>query len=325
VNLSQYFSFILCGLFLLPSTTVQASDQGLMTSLLGRYKVEAKPLDTVLKTTDRDQLSKAQFNSGLGLMFSNTLFDVNLDYVLKGNMKRAEEVDAGSLSQALSASMRSSMLNDIFAIDASIDADSAVAADGDAYHYKITPGFSRSLFNLADLDVKYNYQLSKLDAGVMAQETKGYSLGLNGAMRKGRLLWKGLYSESDLYKDQVLSNENTELFDFNSSYRLVKDLLVEFRSAIKNQTLFNGAVDQQYSEKRFGAGISWSPSERYELSLHVNHVDQSRYQRDDVFGTGLFTWSPKHDLELSLGYGDDLLDGGGRGFLFSTKLDLDKS
>ncbi|ARN72683.1 hypothetical protein BST96_00275 [Oceanicoccus sagamiensis] len=289
----------------------------------GQYALQAKSLDTEVVGTEKDELAKAQFNSGLGLAMSNSLFDINVDYLFKGHVEDAGDNDKGDLSQALSASMRSALLNDLLAVDANIQADSLIDVAGNAYHYAVTPGFSRSFYNLFDMDMAYNYRLVKPSDIHLLEETKGYSVGLNGSMDQGRLVWQGKYSDSDMFRDQALDVETTRLFDFTSSYRLIEDLSLELKGLIKNLTQFDNGSNQTENEKHFGAGFLWSPSEKYSFSLNLNQVNKSTDGNQDIFGGGKITWSPKPDLDLSLGYGDDLQDGS-RGLMFSTKLDLDK-
>lgn len=320
----QYSAVVLSSVLFLPSYYVQAFGDKLVLEPVGLYAIEAKPFDTVLVPTDKDQLQKAQFNSGLVVALSNPLFDVNVDYALTGNMEKAGDTDLGTLSQTVTASMRSSLLNDILSIDAQIDADSAVYSQGDIYHYTISPGFSRSIYKLADLNVNYRYKLAKPSAVDRVEEQKEYSLGLSGTIGKGRLVWSGLYSESELSQSQWLNAENTELINFNSSYRLFTDLHVELSSAIKHRTLLNSSDNEVISEKRFGAGLSWSPAADYSFVVNINKVENSSLQENDLYGEGKFIWSPKHDLELSLGYGDELQNGV-RGFIFSTKINFDES
>lgn len=310
---------LLCGA-LLSGHSLQASD----ALHLGQYALLANPLDTELVGTENDKLSRARFNSGLGLALSNPLFDINVNYLLSAHLQEAGDSDQGDLSQVLTASMYSGLLNKWFSVDASIKADSVSDTDGDSYHYVITPGFSRSINKLIDLDMAYNYKLAKPAELALLEETRGYSVGLNGSMGNGRLVWQGLYSESDLFRDQSLQLETTELLDFNSSYRLVSDLHFEFKSLIKNKTLLDNDSFQDKSEKHFGAGLLWSPNERYSFSLNVNKVEHTALEQETVYGGGKFTWSPKRDLDVSLGYGDEWQDGS-RGVVFSTKLDLDKS
>ncbi len=289
----------------------------------GQYALQTKSLDTEVVGTEKDELAKAEFNSGLGLAMSNSLIDINVDYLFKGQVEDAGESDKGDLSQALTASMRSGVLNELLAVDAKIQADSLIDVAGDAYHYAITPGFSRSVYDLFDVDMAYNYRLVKPSDINLLEETKGYSVGLNGSMDAGRLIWQGKYSDSDMFREQALDVETTRLFDFTSSYRLIEDLSLELKGLIKNLTQFENGSNQTENEKHFGAGFLWAPSEKYTFSLNVNRVNKSADGNQDVFGGGKFTWSPKPDLDVSLGYGDDLQDGT-RGVMFSTKLDLDK-
>ncbi len=306
------------GLLMFSSALVQAVDDRFLVN----YALQSKPLDTVYIPTETNKLSEAQFKSGLGLALRHQLFNIKFDYNLKGLVQRADSTDQGQLSQTLNATMRSKALNDLLAVNAAINADSVLFKGGDSYRYKVTPSFSRSIYNVANVNVKYNYALAKPSPVAFAKETKGYSLALKGS--KGRLVWGGTYSESNISWDQLLRTESIEAIDFNSRYRLVSDLHLELSSTIKNSVKLNGARHQAFNEKHVGAGISWAPSDEYSFALKVNKVDGSRFSEEEYYGGGAVTWKPKHDFKLSLGYRDQLTDGA-HGLILSTKLDLDKS
>lgn len=319
MSTTHYLHTTLCGCLLLACQSLHAYE----AFNFGQYTLQAKSLNTEVVATEQDELAKARFNSGLGLAMSNPLFDINMDYLFKGQVEDAGASDVGDLSQALSASMRSGLLNELLAVDAKIQADSLMDVAGGAYHYTITPAFSRSVYKLFEMDMAYSYRLVKLSDVNLLEETKGYSIGLNGSMGQGRWLWQGKYSDSAMLRDQALDVETTRLFDFTFSYRLIEDLSLELKGLIKNLTQFENGSNQTEDEKHLGAGFLWAPSEKYSFSLNVNQVNKSADGNQDIFGGGKFTWSPKPDLDLSLGYGDDLQDGT-RGVMFSTKLDLDK-
>jgi hypothetical protein len=319
VTFSQFPALTLGSVLVLFAGIVQASD----SDLLINYDLKPRFLESAFSPSETNQLDKAEFNTGLGLALGNRLLDFSADYSFQGSLKRDGETDQGQLSQSLKASIRSIVLNDWLAVDAVVDADTAFMDGGDVYHYKITPSFSRPIYDLADLSVQYNYLLAKPSSAGLVKETKGYALDLNGAMANGRLIWQGTYSDSSVFKGEAVLAESTEKIDFSSSYRLIKDLYLDISSTIKNRMMPGRAEDSSFSEKHYGAGISWSLLDKYSFALNVNKTDKSRPGRDQYYG-GAVTWTPKKDFELSLDYGNQLEDGT-RGLVFSTKVDLEGS
>jgi hypothetical protein len=92
-----------------------------------------------------------------------------------------------------------------------------------------------------------------------------------------------------------------------------------------DETRFDGGLENApYTETRYGAGPDWSPSRFYSVAFQVNHLEESRQETENVFGSGTVSWFPQPNLEFTLSYGDQLVEGA-RGVLFSTKIDLGDS
>ena len=85
-----------------------------------------------------------------------------------------------------------------------------------------------------------------------------------------------------------------------------------------------GDTEDNYAEKRYGAGIAWSPRENYSVAFRVNRLDESRSSDTEFLRSGEISWTPRRNLEFSLNYGDQLVEGE-RGVMISTRLKLDRS
>ena len=290
------------------------------------YSIKPRLFDSQFVTEDSSEIKEARLQSGLGLAVKNKLLDVSLDYNVEGLLKEEEgSIDENTFQQKLGASLRSNMLNDLLGLDARLSADSTVTQGGDGYRYRIVPGFSKSIEDLADISFRYEYELDKASAASQEKEKLGYAMGLKGQSRDGRLTWKGDYVSSDHFEGGLVQTQSTELLKFQSRYQLVKDLHLELSSAVKDETLFAGGLENDiYTEKRYGAGLSWSPSRHYSLAFKVNKLDESRYDQQEVYGSGTVSWFPQRNLEFSLSYGDHLVEGG-RGVMLNTRINLGES
>jgi hypothetical protein len=276
-------------------------------------------------TAESEEIKTAKLNSGLGVALAYGDVQVAVNYNLQGLLK-ADQTMLGedNLSQLLKASVRSKALDQALGVKANFSADSMVKSGGDIYRYRVTPGFSKSLADLAALNFKYEYQLNKPSAQAIEQEKRGYALGLKGSARQGRVNWSSAYTATSEYRDRVLLTKSTEVLGFKSSIVIVPQMKLELSSAIKQQTIFKGSTDDASIEKRYGAALAWSPSESYSLALKLNKLEQSRQEREEYFGSGSVSWFPKPNLEFSLDYGDQLVEGA-RGLMITTRLDLGPS
>ena len=102
-------------------------------------------------------------------------------------------------------------------------------------------------------------------------------------------------------------------------------LRFEFTGRSKNETVFSrGLHHENFNVTRYAAGLAWSPSQYYSVAVKVNRLSESRKDNEDVFGSGILSWFPNDDLELTVSYGDHPI-GGARAFMLGTKIDLSGS
>ncbi|MEP5765246.1 MAG: hypothetical protein ABJ308_11670 [Halieaceae bacterium] len=290
-----------------------------------RASFTPKLLSLELKEDEQDNLQEARINSGLGLALQNDLLEFALDYQLQSRLQDHGRFDENVLSQQLGASLHSSALNELLGLDADIHAGSTIKAGGDAYQYRIAPAVSKSIADLARLSVAYEYSLDKASAAAEEQQKTGYSMGLNGSVRNGRLTWKGNYRSTDTYAARLDQVQSIELLEFESRYQLIPELSLEVSGANKDETLFDeGLANEIVTETRYGAGLAWSPSAHYSVAFKVNRLDETRHKQDEVFGSGAVSWFPQPNLEFKLSYGDHLVEGA-RGLMLSTRIDLNDS
>lgn len=299
------------------------------TSTSLNYVFQSKLFDTQYTSTEQDQFSEAQFSSGLDLLLSNRLLNATIDYTLLGHIQDYRESVKSSFSQMLKTSLHSIALNNLLGVDANLKADTLTQENGNSFQYNVTPGFSKSLYNQDNinvgLDVKYNYTLHKPTVTDLEGENKGYSLGLNGHIDNGRFSWETVYSDSALSRGKNVPSENTKRLDFNSRYKLVTDMHLEFSGALKNQRSVEDTISHELNQTAYGAGIAWSPSSEYSLAFKINKIDnQILPEQQRLFGSGSIIWTPRKNLKFSVDYGDQIVEGN-RGLLFSTKLDLGKN
>lgn len=289
------------------------------------YSLQPNLLSSDYRVAESTGDKEARLSSGLGVAIENNLVAVSLDYKLQSSLKNEGMVNADMFSQQMGASLHSSALNQLLGMSAGIDADSSLAVGGDSYRYRIIPGISKSISNLADVSIKYEYVLDKASAEAAELEKKAFSMGVNGSLQGGRLTWQGDYVSSNVFEDGLAQTQSTEEMRFQSRYQLVSDLHLELSSAIKDETLFSGGLeDDVYTERRYGAGVAWSPSRHYSLAFRLNKLDETRYNQAEVFGSGRVSWFPQRNLEFSLSYGDQLIDGA-RGLMLKTRIALGES
>ena len=272
-----------------------------------------------VKEGEHDRLEEARFKSALGLKVDSGLLQLAVDYKLQSRLK--DRTDKAAVTQQLGASLYSSALNEMLGLNADIKAGSTIKAGGDAWVYSITPGFSKSLSELGSFSLQYEYLLDKAGAQAIEKEKMGYRMGLNGSAREGRLTWVGNYRSTDVYGG-VEQLKSTELLEFESRYQLVPALQLRISGRSRDETLFSGGLENAvYTETRYGAGVSWSPSPEYSLAFKVSRLDESRTRQNEVFGSGTVSWFPQRNMAFTLSYGDHLVEGE-RGVMFSTTIDL---
>lgn len=294
--------------------------------LSGTQLCTASGLNLAIKpgmfTQEASHAPGTPLKSGLGLAVKHELLNVNLDYDFQLKVDEQGLATGENTSQRLGASVRSSLLDRMFGVKSHIKTDSVLRAGGDVYNHKISPGFSRPLLNLATLDVGYQYLLNKASVEAVEKQQQSYSLGLKGSLGDGHLNWSGAYNSSDTFEDRALLTQSTETFRFRTDYRLAPGMKLLLTSAHKQETRFKGSGDNILAESRYGAGLSWTPSGRYALDLKVDRQQLSTTGEDNLLRSGTLSWFPRHDLALALNYGDQLIEGG-RGVMFTTRLDLE--
>lgn len=288
------------------------------------YSIEPSLFQAQWIGSDSQELQEARFNSGLELALRHDLVQLAVDYKLESLLQDEGALDDEALSQIMGATLRSDVLNQFLGMDAGINASSKVTAGGDVYHYRVRPGVSTNLHDLADLTLHYQYQLDKTGAEAVAKEKRGLVMGLAGTLQQGRLSWDGAWESFNEFADRLTHTRSTDLFKFRTRYQVARELLFELSSAVKQETLFATADNSINSERLYGAGVAWTPSAEYSLSFKVNRLDKTLYGEQEVFGSGSLNWFPQRNLSFSLGYGDQLIDGE-RGLLFTTQIDLDNT
>jgi hypothetical protein len=264
-----------------------------------------------------------RLQSGLGLALQNRLIKLAVDYNVHGLLSEQGTVKEDSMSQQVAASIRSALLNRILGLHTGVKLDSQVQSGGDKYQHRISPSVSRSLFDVARLEIKYQYLLNKASAQAVEKQQRGYTLGLNGVLHDGRLTWSGTYTAADTYTDQSLPTRSTEQLKLKSTYRFIPGLQLELSSDIKYQAVATakGGDNNDFAQRRYGAGLTWSPSEHYSLAFKVKRQEQSRTGEQALLRSGSLSWLPRSDISISLNYGDQLVEGS-PGVVFSTKLPL---
>lgn len=274
-------------------------------------------LSVEMKPAEGEGLQEARFGSGMGLQLSTGILQLSMDYRFESEF--VEDADEADVSQRVGAVLQSDLLNNLLGLDADITAGSTLRAGGDAYRYSVRPGFSKPLAELGNLAVHYEYLLDKPSADATEQEKLGYSMGLEGGTRL--LSWKGKYRSTDVYGG-IEQLQSTELLEFESGLQIAPELRLELSGKSTDEVLFDGGqAADVFTETRYGAGVAWSPSRHYSLAFKVNKLQETRADQDEVFGSGTVSWFPRRDMEFTLSYGDQLVDGAA-GVMLSTRIDL---
>ncbi|GAB5450392.1 MAG: hypothetical protein Hals2KO_07200 [Halioglobus sp.] len=269
-------------------------------------------------------------SSGLDLSLQNELFNVAVDYDFQVNLSAAANAAADQTratqddtAQRVAASLNSRALNKLLRGSAKVNADSIVHSTTGAYNYRVRPAYSRKLAKLATLDMNYQYLLVRPSSEAVPQAQHSYSLGLKGSLGGGRLRWSGTYSSAEVYLDRVAHIQSSETFRFRSDYKLLPDMRLQLNSAITERTTFGKNSDTQFLQTEYGAGLQWRPSAQYAVDLAVSQTGLSHTGEDTLLRRGTLSWFPRHDMKLSLNYGDTLVEGA-PGLVFNTRLELDR-
>jgi hypothetical protein len=317
------------------------------------YAVTPELFDATAIPKDKDQLKEVQMRSGMGLSLENPLVNVAVNYRLQGVIKGTDQSD---LTDVLSTRFKSSLLNKLLQVDATVVADRTGSPGSDAYRYQLAPRITKSLNSMARLDLRYRHLIDKpassdkstttrdymLDVhGALSpnlqwrsssfvkyhetlgqdHRTEGFAVNLNGKAQAGRLTWNSTYRATDISAldgtDETLELSQA-VIDFQTRYAVNKDLKLELGSEIKQETR-----TEMRSERHLRAGVSWSPVSRYDLGFKIHRVE-SQYGSEDVYGSGNITWTPERHMRFSLGYGHKAVNGQA-GIQLSTRLELGKT
>lgn len=265
-----------------------------------------------------DSLKAARVKAAMGLALGRQWLEVDVDYDLRG-----EAVDAGKgeLTQRVQTRTTSQWLDGMLGVGLDFNTDSVLREGGEAYRHLFRPELSARLLNLADVKLRYDYQLEKPSGLAAERARRGYALELKGDFRDGRFAWQGRFRSDDELDHRYVRTRAIEKLELNSRYQLLGDLDVQLRGELRSETRFSEANPQAVSEARYGAGLGWAPSSRYALNLRVDAVEQEAQPQPSVLGSGSISWFPRPGLELKLDYGDGLVEGSS-GWMLHTRFDV---
>jgi hypothetical protein len=268
-------------------------------------------------------LKDDKLQSGLQLAMHNELLKLAVNYNVQATVDDLGAIDNNSAQQRLGATVRSKRLDQLLGGTTQLQTNSLVRTGTDGYSHQLNPAFSRSLLDIATVDIKYGYLLSKASARAAENKTQSYFLGLRGSLPGGQVNWSGAYSSSSTFRDHAAPSLRVENFKFQSEYRVAPTMKLQLFSNIKQQTQLAASQEVSSAESRYGAGLTWIPSGRYSLDLKVDRRDQSQSGEQELLRSGSVSWFPTANMALSLNYGDQLVEGE-RGIVFNTRLEFDR-
>ena len=287
----------------------------------------ATSLDFTLKpgqvSENAHPLKDDQLQSGLQLALHNELLKLAVDYKIQATMDDLGAINNDSAQQRIGTTVRSKVLDQLLGGKTQLKTNSVVRTGTNGYSHQLTPAFSRSLLDIATVDIKYGYLLSKASARAVENQTQSYSFGLRGSLPGGQINWSGAYSTASTFRDQSAPALRVENFKFQSEYRVAPQLKLKLFSDLKQKTRLAASREVTTAESRYGAGFTWKPSQRYSMDLKVNRRDQSQTGEQELLRSGSVSWFPNPNLALSFNYGDQLVEGE-RGILFNTRLEFDR-
>ncbi len=301
----------------------QASGLACAQQALPGLSLSIKPrlLDSRIVNQSKDKSTQAQLNSGLAVSVASRILAVDVDYGMLGVINEHSTKSEKSFSQRFDARLQSSLLNETLGVDAIVTAESLLRDGGQIYRSKVSPGFSAALTGQARLSVNYDYVLDKPSRLSAARESRGYSLTLGGSLNKGRLAWSTQYSANSEYEDRLLLTRAIEGLALKSSYQLGATLQIEVSSAFRQELRVVDNGEALSAESRHSAALSWSPTDQYSLGFKLQSRDQSDQQHWQTSGSGTFRWLPHPDLQFTLDYGDQLIEGSA-GWMLHTRLNI---
>lgn len=287
----------------------------------------ASPLDLDLKTkpiSAKESVNDdTQLDSGLELALSNALMNVALNYKVQSRFGESGDLLENGTSQRVGAQLHSSVLDSLLDGKTRIATESVFITGSDKYKHQFNPTYSRPLLGLATLDMGYRYGLEGSAAATAEDRSSAYEFGLKGSLSWLPVNWSGGYVTSSKLKGSNQELINTESFKLESNYTVSPQMTVKLFSNLKEQEKSRASSITNSSELRYGAGLVWQPSSEYALDLKIDKQTLSSTGEESILSRGAVSWFPEEGLELSLEYGDQLIDGA-RGLMLNTAFDLDR-
>lgn len=279
-------------------------------------------IDPGLFGADAAPVAGGEALSGVDLALRNPLISLELGYDLAVIVDEDLTATDDSTAQKIGATVRSKPLDRLLHVNTLVRANSLYTTATGGYNHMVVPGLSRSLLDLATLDVNYQYQLNRPHADAAEFEIQGYSLGLRGSLQGGRLKWNGRYIADNTYRDSYLHTQSSQAYRFQSDMKLLPQMRLQLNGALIHKTQYHAARDVSFLQTQYGAGLQWSPSPQYAIDLRVDQTDWSHTGEEMLLRRGSVSWYPRDDVTLSLNYGDQLVEGA-PGVLVNTRLVLD--
>lgn len=205
------------------------------------YSLRPEFLEVDVKNQDELKLQ-----GSMALRLDNPLINVSVDYKLVGSLNNKKS--AGDLSQVVATSMNSGLVNRLFELDARININNIIKENGDGYRYRITPSLTKSISNLARLQLKYDYVYDSNNA----RKSIGYSLDLNGRMISERVSWKSDYRDTNIFGKTSLPTGSKTSINFETRYEVNGDLQLNLATAIDHNSPF---AAQEHRKKLYQAGV----------------------------------------------------------------------
>jgi hypothetical protein len=286
-----------------------------------KLSIELPRFDARIAAAGADEARQARINSGLGVTADAGWFDLRVDYDLNSKMREHSTVSTEALSQHVRSSLRSAALNRWLDLDFKVDAEGLFRAGRDTYRTRLVPNLAIPLDGFARLTVNYAYAMEKPGADRSEQTRQGYSLALAGSLEGGSIAWTGRYTATDVTWSGSRLARSSEQLDLRSTYRLDSILNLEVSAVLKQELLFSGQLAQVHLQERYGAALAWTPLPGYSLALKITTLDDSRREAWQTLGSGEISWSPLPALDLSLAFGQTLVEGGA-GWLLRTHYEI---
>lgn len=304
--LRNYFPAALTPLFFC-ALSAQANNQ----SIAIQYSVKPSELNQQVVTTDANLFTgtaaanETKLNSGLDLALQNKLVAMAIEYKLQSSFKEDTAVGGDNFSHTIGSSIHSSQLNQLLDIDSGVKTESLVSKNGDAYRYRIQPSMKKTIKDVADMHFNYDYELKKDSEQAAAQEKKTYSLGLNGAVQSGRLVWKSDYLAASEFSNKKIQTKGIEQLTLQSQYQIASMLKLGLSNDIKAISQFSSGRENAVNTERTSvANIGWAPLSNLSIGYSVNQLNKSLSDELQTTQSGSMSWAPKNTLNLTVNYDD---------------------